>query len=445
MNPILLLCCGMAIVVGGILWLRLHPFLAMIVAACGVAMLTPKAELQKFADGRVARGELTAKSAAAFVAKPAAARVAEEFGRTCTNLGILVAMAGILGEAMLLSGAAESIARALLRWLGAARAHWAFFTTSFVLCIPVFFETVFYLLSPLTKVVARQTGKNFLLLVMCTVAGGTITHSLVPPTPGPLFAAQALGVPLGQMILVGTIIGTGAALFGVGFAHFSNRRHTLSIPAEDAAAADAAPHRKLPPLWLALLPVFLPVALIGIEASVEAIPGSALSWILRTFGDKDMAVTLGAFVALLTLARRGGVPQVSKAVQDALTTGAVILLIVGAGGAFGGVLRQTGISETLGAILAGTHFLALPAVFLITALVRTAQGSATVAMITAAPIAKAFIEGGGSHIAPVYLAIAIGCGSKPFPWMNDGGFWIISRLSGLILTMLAAWFVPLGK
>jgi GntP family gluconate:H+ symporter len=179
-----------------------------------------------------------------------------------------------------------------------------------------------------------------------------------------------------------------------------------------------------------------------------------------------MAVTLGAFVALLTLARRGGVPQVSKAVQDALTTGAVILLIVGAGGAFGGVLRQTGISETLGAILAGTHFLALPAVFLITALVRTAQGSATVAMITAAPIAKAFIEGGGSHIAPVYLAIAIGCGSKPFPWMNDGGFWIISRLSGLredqtlrtvspmmslqgvaglILTMLAAWFVPLGK
>ena len=464
MSPLLLLCCGMVFVLGGILWLRLHPFLAMIIAAYSVAMLTPGGALRTFADARAAKGEMTAKAAAAFPEKPAASRVAEEFGRTCANLGILIAMAGILGEAMLLSGSAESIANALLRWLGAARAHWAFFTTSFVLCIPVFFETVFYLLSPLTKVVARRTGKNYLLLVMCTVAGGTITHSLVPPTPGPLFAAQALGVPLGQMILVGTLIGTGAALFGVAFAHFANRRHILEVPADDAAAAKAAPHRKLPPLWLALVPVVLPVALIGIEASVHTTPGTAIAWAVKTFGDKDMAVTMGTFVALLTLARQGGGPHVSKAVQDALVTAATILLIIGAGGAFGGVLRQTGISETLGAMMAGTHLLALPAVFLITTLVRTAQGSATVAMITAAPIAKAFIDGGSSHIAPVYLAIAIGCGSKPFPWMNDGGFWIISRLSGLserqtlrtvspmmslqgvaglVLTMLAAWLVPL--
>ena len=94
---------------------------------------------------------------------------------------------------------------------------------------------------------------RYLLLVMCTVAGGTITHSLVPPTPGPLFAAQALGVPLWQMIWMGTVIGTGAALFGVAFAHFSNRRHTLEIPAEDKAVLDSAPQRKLPPLWLALV------------------------------------------------------------------------------------------------------------------------------------------------------------------------------------------------
>lgn len=456
----------MLIVVGGILWLRLHAFLALVLGAFAVAMLTPGAALQSHAEARVAKGEMTAKAAAAFPEKPPASRVAEEFGRTCANLGILIAMAGILGEAMLLSGSAEAIARALLRWLGAARAHWAFFVTSFVLCIPVFFETVFYLLSPLTKVVARQTGKNYLLLVMCAVAGGTITHSLVPPTPGPLFAAQALGVPLGQMILVGTLIGTGAALFGVAFAHFSNRRHTLEIPAEAAAAAGAAPHRELPPLWLALLPVFLPVFLIALDASLEATPGSHVAWIVRTIGDKDMAVTLGTLVALITLATRSGIGGATKAVQDALGTGAIILLIIGAGGAFGGVLRQTGISEVLGAMLTGTHLLALPAVFLITALVRTAQGSATVAMITAAPIAKAFIDAGTSTIAPVYLAVAIGCGSKPFPWMNDGGFWVISRLSGLredqtlrtvspmmslqgvaglVITMLAAWLFPLTK
>ena len=102
-------------------------------------------------------------------------------------------MAAILGEAMLLSGAAESIAGALLRVMGAARAHWAFFITSFFLTIPVFFETTFYLLSPLAKAVARQTKRNYLLLVMCAVAGGTITHSLVPPTPGPVIRGAGIG------------------------------------------------------------------------------------------------------------------------------------------------------------------------------------------------------------------------------------------------------------
>lgn len=466
MNPLLLLACGMAIVLGGILWLRMHAFLALVLGAFTVAMLTPADALREHAEKRAAKGEITAKAAAAFPEKAAGARVAEEFGKTCAHLGILIAMAGILGEAMLLSGAAETIARALLRWLGAARAHWAFFTTSFTLCIPVFFETVFYLLMPLVKVVAREAPRRYLFLVMCTVAGGTITHSLVPPTPGPLFTAQALGVPLGQMIWMGALIGTGAALFGVGFAHFASRRHTLEIPVEDQAVLASTPQRKLPPLWLALVPVFLPVFLIGLDSALEAEPGSHVAWLVRTLGDKDIAITLGTLVALLTLAWQGNAAQIGKAAQEALGTGATVLLIIGAGGAFGGVLRQTGISEVLGQMLTGTQLFALPLVFLITALVRTAQGSATVAMITAAPIAKAFIDGGGTTIDPVYFAIAIGCGSKPFPWMNDGGFWIISRLSGLredqtlrtvspmmslqgvvglVITMLAAWLFPLAK
>ncbi|MDQ3620873.1 MAG: GntP family permease [Verrucomicrobiota bacterium] len=466
MSPLILLCCGMVIVVGSILWLRLHAFLALVLGAYAVALLTPAAPLRDYADKRMSKGEMSAKAAASFPAKSAASRVADEFGKTCASLGILIAMAAILGEAMLLSGAAESIAAALLRTLGAARAHWAFFTTSFLLCIPVLLDTVFYLLSPLTKAVARQTGRDYLLLVMCTVAGGTITHSLVPPTPGPLFAATELGVPLGLMIGMGSAIGLGAALVGVAFATWSNRRHTLEVPAEDAAAADSAPHKALPPLWESLVPVLLPIVLIGGEASLTPIvprDGWA-AWMIKTFGDKDMALTLGAIAALLTLARQRDGREASKSVSAALASGAVILVIIGAGGAFGGVLRQTGISETLGAMLAGAQLLALPGVFLITALVRTAQGSATVAMITAAPIAKAFIESGQAHVHPVYLALAIGCGSKPFPWMNDAGFWIITRLSGLreaetlrtispmmslqgvaglAFTMLSAWIFPL--
>jgi GntP family gluconate:H+ symporter len=229
---------------------------------------------------------------------------------------------------------------------------------------------------------------------------------------------------------MGCAIGLGAALAGVAFASWSNRRHALEIPREDAAA-EPAPRQRLPSLWLSLLPILIPILLIGLEASFTSPPNGWFTWSLKTFGDKDMALTIGALLALGILARECDGNAASKAVGAALTSGATILLIIAAGGAFGGALRQTGISAALGSALSGMHLLALPAVFLITTLVRTAQGSATVAMITAAPIAKAFIESGQTHVHPVYLALAIGCGSKPFPWMNDAGFWIITRLSGL--------------
>ena len=122
MNPLLLLAIGMAIVVGSILWLRLHAFLALVLGAYCVALLTPADALRSYSQQRIAKGEMTEKAAGKFVAKASAARVSEEFGRTCANLGILIAMATIIGEGMLRSGAAEAIAAAMLRWLGAGRA-----------------------------------------------------------------------------------------------------------------------------------------------------------------------------------------------------------------------------------------------------------------------------------------------------------------------------------
>lgn len=468
MNPLLVLACGMTVVITGILVLRMHAFLALIIGAFAVSLLTPEDALRAHADQKIAKAEWTTKTAEKFMARAAPARVADEFGRTCANLGILIAMATILGEAMMLSGAAEKIAAQLLALFGAARAHWAFFATSFVLCIPVMLDTVMYLLAPLFKAVARRTRKDYLLLTMCTVAGGTITHSLVPPTPGPLFVAGELGVPLGRMIGFGSLIGLGAAMFGVAFAKLSNKQITLEVPDEKEDEANHAPEalRDLPPLWLALLPVVLPLGLIGVDAAFTSMLEEAfpmLSWLTKNLGDKDMALTLAALAALAPLASSKHRSRAAKAVSTALESGASILLIIAAGGAFGGVLQQTGIAGQLASHFKGIQTFALPLVFIVTTLVRTAQGSATVAMITAAPIAKALIAG-GSLIDPVYYAIAIGCGSKPFSWMNDAGFWIISRLSGLsefqtlrtvspmmafqgvvglLFTMLAAWIIPL--
>jgi GntP family gluconate:H+ symporter len=158
--------------------------------------------------------------------------------------------------------------------------------------------------------------------------------------------------------------------------------------------------------------------------------GSPWAVWVKNLGDKDMALTLGALCALAPLAFGSDRSEAGRAIRVALESGAGILLIIAAGGAFGGVLQQTGIAAEVASHLAGVQTFALPLVFLVTTLVRTAQGSATVAMITAAPIAKALIGAGGA-VHPVYFAIAIGCGSKPFAWMNDAGFWIISRLSGM--------------
>ncbi len=466
MNPLLILAAGMAVVIVGILGLRMHALLALIIGAFCVAMMTPAENLAAHATAKVVKGEWTEKAKTKFLAKAAPARVAEEFGRTSANLGILIAMATILGEGMMLSGAAQTIASAMLRVLGAARAHWAFFFSSFLLCIPVMLDTVMYLLAPLFKAVARQTKRDYLLLVMCTVAGGTITHSLVPPTPGPLFVAGELGVPLGTMIAVGCLIGLGAALTGVLFARWANAHHQLEVPPDTTQETQDGIVPKQPPLLIALIPVVLPLLLIGLDASLSedlVKAGSPLAPWITTLGDKDMALTLGAVSALIPLFFGWGRGNGNAAVATAVNNGAAILLIIGAGGAFGGVLQQTGIAADIAHRFEGFHALALPLVFLVTMLVRTAQGSATVAMITAAPIAKAFLTA-GSAINPVYFAVAIGCGSKPFPWMNDAGFWIISKTSGLpearalrtitpmmalqgfaglLITMLCAWLLPL--
>lgn len=431
MNPLLILLIGMGVVVVGVLGMRLHAVLALVIGAFVVALLTPPQALQNLASQRVQKAEWTQKTADKFVAKSAPARVADELGRTCANLGILIAMATVLGEAMMLSGAAEAIAAAMLRLFGARHAPWAFFSSSFLLCIPVMLDTVMYLLAPLFKAVARKTGRDYLLLVMATVAGGTITHSLVPPTPGPLFVAGELGVPLGMMIGMGSLIGLGAALFGMVFAGYANRTFSIAVP--EAVVTPETSSRELPSLWIALLPVVLPLALIGLDASwTEALEKAGNRWAvwMKNVGDKDMALTLGALCALAPLALNQNRSEAVKAVRTALESGAAILLIIAAGGAFGGVLQQTGIAAEVTSRFAGVQSFALPLVFAVTMLVRTAQGSATVAMITAAPIAKAFIAAGGT-VHPVYFAIAIGCGSKPFSWMNDAGFWIISRLSGL--------------
>ena len=502
MDPLIVLLIGMAVVVGGVLWLRLHAFVALIGGALVVgALATPEGieqsvmndsriekEMRKQATNRLDKDhpnlsnlvqDLHKTQAKHTASQSVIVRVTTAFGKACGSLGILIAMAAIIGKCLLESGGAERIIRSALGLLGEKRAPLAFTGSGFLLGTPVFFDTVFYLMIPLGKALAMRFRENYGLYIMTIVAGATMAHSLVPPTPGPLFVADQLDVDLGLMIVMGLVIGSVACATGYVYAKFVNGHDRWRVPLRDSADSPLAKleeivrrdDKSLPPLGLSLLPVLLPIALITgntVLQKLVAEPPVGLAAFLSVVGDKNIALILSAAVALglLALQKCGDKQALANSVQAALASGGVVILITAAGASFGTVLQQTNIAERISGLAAEfniTGLLVLPMAFFVTAIVRTAQGSATVSMITSVGIFAGMA--GELPFHPVYLAMAIGCGSKPFPWMNDSGFWVINRMSGmtiresirsvsflmtlmaidgLVAVMLLAWLFPMS-
>jgi gluconate:H+ symporter, GntP family len=420
MTPLAILVAALVIVIGGVLAFRLHPFVILIVAAFAVALLTPTDPAQPSAGQRVAEG----------------------FGKTALDIGIVIAMASILGTCLSAAGGARRIVVSIQQLVGERRTPLALLLAGFVLGIPMFAETVFYLLMPLARALWERTGRGYLLGVLAIVGGATMTHSLVPPTPGPLFAADALDVDMATMIMVGLVVGLVAALAGFVYATWADHRWPLnpqSVPS-GSSRNDSAGHVEgaavpMPPLWAALLPILLPVVLISLESASRSAPGvfaGSLLPAIRLVGDKNLALSIAALVSILVLAASGvGMPQVRTTIAEAITEAGGIILIIAAGGALGATLRQAGLAQLSAGLGAGSGLALIPVAWLVTAVIRVAQGSATVAMITAAGVMAPIVLSGSLPFHPVYVAVAIGCGSKMGMWMNDSGFWVISRMSGM--------------
>ncbi|WP_020595629.1 GntP family permease [Spirosoma panaciterrae] len=445
-DPLLILAVGVVIVVGGIIGLKLHPFLALLLGAFVVALMTPASAIEQFA---IAKGTAPA-AAAALAKKNIGERIATEFGATCGKIGILIAMAAIIGKCMLESGAAERIIRSMLRVTGVDRAPIAFLVSSFFIGIPVFFDTVIFLMMPLAKAMTLRIGKNYLLLVLCIMAGAAMANSLVPPAPGPLFLVGEMHIPIGMMMIGGTIVGLMTITSGYLFALWANRkwptplRDAMDARLDDIKAIAAKDDKQLPGLGVSLLPVLIPLVFICADTAITAMatPGVPLTEspflltlirLIKFVGDKNIAVVSGGIVALLILARqkKSGKEGLTPFVQAALMSGGGIILITAAGGAFGGMLQQTGISARIADMTKDYQMALIPMAFFIAAVVRTAQGSATVALITASGILSGMASNASLGFHPLYLGLAIGCGSKLVPWMNDAGFWIVCKLSNL--------------
>ncbi len=407
-------------------------------------------------------------------------RIAEGLGSTMTKIALLIAMASIIGKCLMDSGGAERIVSSIAKAVGEKRMPFAFIGSGFTLGIPVFFDTVFYLLIPLGKAMRVKTGKNYLLYVLTIVAGGTMAHSLVPPTPGPLFVAAEMGIDIGLMMIGGIIVGLFTVSSGYIWAVYANSRWEIPLRASEELTdreLELIANRdesELPGLGLSLLPILLPVLLMGgataisLMASSSSNPSEALvsfDAIMRVLGDKNIAMTIAAICGMgLLLKSNTSKKPIKDLIQSALSSGGIIILITAAGGTFGHVLRQTGIAFTIQDMMPAAQSSLIPLSFFICMVIRTAQGSATVAMITAIGIISPIIAAQEFTYHPLYIALAIGCGSKPISWMNDSGFWVISKMSGLtekemlktntimgiimattglIICMLGARFLPL--
>jgi len=433
----------------GVLWLRMHAMLVLLAASLLVAVLTPSGDLRQHAADQVARGKLSESAAATLVGSSAPKRLATAFGQTAGDVGILIAMASIVGICLLESGAAAGIVAALLKISGTKRAAEGLAAGSFILSIPVFFDTVFYLMVPLARSLRQQTGRDYVLYILAIMAGGAIAHSLVPPTPGPLQVAEILGIEIFPMIVAGLAIGSCSSFLSLMAARLLNRMTVVPLrdaqgeteseatnqdPPERDAATDAPPATSgdAPPLYASLMPIVLPVLLIAYGAIAPWLPVALPTAMGGLLSDKNVAMGVAAVLALRLLRYAPQITDRRDIVSRALASGGQIILITSAGGALGAMLRQAGIAAAVSDLATDVPPSSLLiVVFLVTAAIRTLQGSATVAMITAAGVLQGLADVENLPFHPVYVAMAIGVGSKPISWMTDSGFWIMCKMSGM--------------
>lgn len=410
-------------VLGAIVVLRINAFLALVGGAITVSLLAPGPAEEKIP------------------------RVAEAFGDTAASIAIVIGLAAIIGQCMMESGAADRVVRAFLSLLGEKRGGAALAGSGFVLSIPVFFDTVFYLLIPLVRSLHGRTGRHYLRYLTAVVAGAAATHTLVPPTPGPMVVADSLGVDLGLMIVMGVVAALPGTMLGLAFGRWLDRRMPLPmrpLVGSSETAAQAAPNAPLPGLTLSLLPILLPVALISIQTIMSQLakaPGQGATITLvsqwtAVLGNPNLAMMLAAALALAVYVRqrRADRDQTARMIETALMAAGVIILITAGGGAFGAMLRAAEIGPAIEGFFANRTVASdLPMLFLaffVSSLLKFAQGSSTVAMITAAGMMAAMVDPASLSYNPVYLAIAIGGGSLVGSWMNDSGFWIYCKMGG---------------
>jgi GntP family gluconate:H+ symporter len=361
-------------------------------------------------------------------------------GNTLGHIAVVVGLGTMLGKMMAESGGAERIANTLIGWFGEKYIHWAMMFVAIIVGLPVFFEVGFVLLIPIAFNVAKRTKKSLLLIGLPMVAGLSVVHGLIPPHPAALLAVQAYHADIGRTIMYGLIIGIPTAIVAGPLFALLIHKH-IKLPENNPLASQFVDSRKegetreLPGFGITLFSILLPVILmlIGSWADLFSAPKTFINNLLHFVGNSDVALLIAVLFSFWSFGASRGFnrEQIQKFCGECLAPIAGITLIVGAGGGFGNVLRESGISQELVTTASAAHLSPLLLGWFVAALIRLATGSATVAMTTACGIVAPIASAAGASVSPELLVLATGSGSLIFSHVNDGGFWLIKEYFGM--------------
>ncbi|WP_347038473.1 GntP family permease [Glutamicibacter halophytocola] len=372
-----------------------------------------------------------------------AGTVTTAFGTTMGNIGLVILFGTMIGIILERSGAAISMADALIKVLGTRFPNLTLTIIGYIVSIPVFCDSGYVVLNSPRKAITLRTGVSGLATSVALMTGLYATHTMVPPTPGPLAAAESIGIAdnLGLIIAVGLPVAAISALAGLFYASRFNKSQWTALPSEDENdLADLdyeqlrASFGKLPHPALAFLPILVPLVLIC-ASSIAKLPsqplgGGTLAEVLSFLGTPVIALIFGLLSATLLLRGENKLGDFNEQMHESVRTAAPILLITGAGAALGAVLAASELTTILSDSLSGLGLgLAVP--FLIAAALKSAQGSSTVSMVTTSALVAPMLGSLGldSELGMVLSVLAVGAGAMVVSHANDSYFWVVSQLS----------------
>jgi len=413
---------GIALLLFLIIALRVPAFLALLISSLSVGLLSGLPPAQVIDS------------------------VKNGMGGTLGFVAVVVGLGAILGQILESSGGIERIADSLIRTFGPEKTQWSLGITGFIVAIPVFFDVAFIILAPLLYGLAKRSGRSLLYYAIPLLAGLAITHSFIPPTPGPIAVAKLVNADLGWVILFGALTGVPAMIIaGPLFGQFIAKK--IYIPVPETTPNNIKAETPSPSFaWVSSI-ILLPLLLIMLAtvAPFLLVESSSLLIVLNFLGHPFVALTIATIFALIVAYLKCNISTESllKIANKGLEPAGVVILITGAGGAFKQVLIDSGVGQMLATVFVEAQFSVFILGFLIAAITRVAQGSATVAMITGAGLMAPILE-----LQPMsapslgLLVIAISSGATILSHVNDSGFWLVSRYLGMSETnTLKSWTV----